>query len=281
LFYDPLRGEFATVGIGTQPWFWVESISSYTGLDPANLVRIAGKARTLEIPDSMVYPLVDTGGKKTYIRGDFVEKLVAALPQRFSTEVSFVNGINSALRGREVVQSGASVTASNLYRMLGAGLHFEEWNCGMYTKNSQHFRDHRVNLPSTTTEDYWIPLTLACEIAAKESDFAGKLTLCLLSEGGYLHGGAIDEPANATLERFRGLVPDDMGRVRISKIWEFMNQKEALKEWFNHRAFLLWKYARTSFGYMVDVRSPWCGEIWETIFSEMYDPVLKLSSPVL
>jgi hypothetical protein len=133
------------------------------------------------------------------------------------------------------------------------------------------------DLPFKTDSDYRIPLMLAAKIAADYQNFIGNVTSCLISNGGYRHGGAINESADATLERFRDIVPNRQGYVKIAKIWEFHNPVEGFEDWFQARAMANWSFEETPEGPMASIESAWCDDLWEKFHDMQYDPVLKHS----
>ncbi len=231
--YDSWEGEYLVVWIGTQLWFRVEDISYCTHFSPAVVMQMAGKERTLKLPDSKVYPLFDTGGEKAYVRADAVERLIAAMPQRPYATDQFVIRIIKAYRApQRRWMYDESVKASTLHRMLGAHLDFKVWSSEMLHKHHKLICADNSVCSWGDDEDFKISLHLALDMAAKEGTFAGDITALLLTDSGYLHGGPIDETPDASLERFVGLVPDRHGRVQIRKLWELSNTEESFEDWY-------------------------------------------------
>ena len=231
--YDSWEGEYPVVWIGTQLWFRVEDISYCTHFSPAVVMQMAGKERTLKLPDSKVYPLFDTGGEKAYVRADAVERLIAAMPQRPYATDQFVIRIIKAYRApQRRWMYDESVKASTLHRMLGAHLDFKVWSSEMLHKHHKLICADNSVCSWGDDEDFKISLHLALDMAAKEGTFAGDITALLLTDSGYLHGGPIDETPDASLERFVGLVPDRHGRVQIRKLWELSNTEESFEDWY-------------------------------------------------
>ena len=277
IHFDRFGGEFATVQIGTQLWFRLDDFSGFTYFDPAIISQIAGPARLLTIKDSMIFPLFDAGNEKTYVRADVVEKLHAAMPREPFTRDPFVIQIASEHRG--LLCSGGyqtTIMATSLHGMLGPHLDFEVWSSEMQQKYCGILRDFNFNRPFDTGDDYPLPLYLARHISAEEGTFAGKVTALLLTDGGYLHGGPIDETADATLIRFQGLVPDRRGQVHIRKIWEFLNLSETFEEWYQAGLDLGWEEPGPTLDYhTASIDGSWAQEIWQALDSDHYCPGSK------
>ena len=102
-----------------------------------------------------------------------------------------------------------------------------------------------------------------------------EITAILLTDGGYLHRGKIVESPNATLKRFKGLIPDRHGWVQLRKIWEFLNLPDSFKDWYEASVGSIAEPRPAPVEATVSINSHWCQALWEYTKSDHYHPILK------
>jgi hypothetical protein len=261
--YNSTTGEIRAVVIGTQVWILAHDVANSILLDINVVLRMAGEARTLRIPNSKIQSACCPGRVGTYVRSDAVEKLIAALPCGDDCLASLRNWIEAdLLNPANLLTRSGDVLASTLHLMLGYHLPFNIWR----DQIEQKYWDVLEQCEGIVGQyrevvDYRIPVTHAHHIATKEGTFAGLLTARLLKVGGYFHGGPIHESADSALKRFRGLVPDRKGRVRVRKIWELLNESMPFAEWFAWRQRRCYGSDLSCDG-MALISGTWCEQIW-------------------
>lgn len=223
-FFNPSDGGFHTVRLGTNTWVAVDDISRATGHPKKVITRIAGRGRTVSIPNSAISNAVDSRGTGVYIRFDAVAKLIQASEYLPSwghwLEMKM---LTTLLDDESLLASGAFVMASTLHRMLCPKSSFTSWIAEVASKNPNLILGGGEIVPSETASDFRIPATAALKIARLEKSNAAMFVGTLLFDGGYVHGGPLDEPAEATLRRFFGLIRSRRGRVSLRKALEFDN----------------------------------------------------------
>jgi phage anti-repressor protein len=232
VFFDPELGECRGVLLGTTIWVLLSNISSKLRLSRANIISLAGRERIIVIPNASIQNAMSPDGDASYLRFDSAVKLLRSSPySEFLAEMLEQWVRDNLLSPASLIAAGAVVQASSLHQIFSPNTDFSVWLDEFGHKNTG-----LIDL----MDDYWIgdsddvngfPLTLASEAALKERTFIGTVVYRLLSESGYLHNGNLGEPADETLARFRGLIPDRWGRVDARLLHEFLQITEPFNEW--------------------------------------------------
>lgn len=257
VLYDPYFGELRAIPMGVHLWFSVVDVSRLTRFDPRVVIKLAGKNRTVKIPNAYVFNAIENEGEETYVRHDAVQSLLEGKEWKRGHSWGWHNLVSKDLEGRaKLPESRAFVRASTLRRALGTPFDLESLFATLKAANPDFLEE------LDPTGDFRIPIGVARDIATRQDDFAGVVIAHLIADGGYLHGGPIDEPADVTLERFHGLLPDSNGRVEIRKIWEFMNGQESFDQWFRRHDEEGYTYRPVCEG-MVSASDSWCNCIWD------------------
>lgn len=264
-FYDPAEGEVRAVLLGTQVWLLAADVASRTGFDEDVLLKIAGDERTLWIPDGKVHRHRTLAREDGYIRFDVIEKFSEALASPLSILEDLSAWVeNDLLDSAEHAERGGHVSGRSLHRMLGGHLPLDTWLYQTSFASDRQFFEVMgcCYARKDQATDIKIPLSTACKVAKETKSFIGIATKTLLREGGYLHGGPIDESATATLARFVDLVPDHRGFVKLRKLHEFLSPAEGYDEWIAKglaRGNSLGVPPNNEF---VSISSSWCIDNW-------------------
>lgn len=203
-------------------WNWVDlnAVVHRTGYDVGVVKSIAGPRRKVSIPEFR--QISPRAGKEaaTFVRSDVVDALTDGRVREPNTGYPW-GGITSIGLSNLVPKPETTIPVSLLKRMLGD--------------------DALGTVPGTV--DGHLPIDRARRVALATDGFAGWVTAILLTDGGFRHGGELGETPVETLTRFRGLIPNEHGRVVLRKVWEFMNLAEPFGEWLS--ANLEWGFGES------------------------------------
>jgi hypothetical protein len=231
-YYHPDLGELRGVVIGTRFWVNMSDTSRFTSLPEEVVSRIAYASGTIEIPNVDVYNADEHQGTERYILFDVVINILQAMQPSDYLVTSLEQWVNNDIfKLSRQLDSGSYVHASTLHPMLGRHLEFQVWCEELRFKVPYSIFDIEHYIEDEFDFDFKIPLTVARDIAQHHKSFAGEITHNLICDGGFFHNGSIGEPADATLKRFVGLIPDRFGRVEARKVHEYASTSESFDEW--------------------------------------------------
>lgn len=244
--YDPAVGEVRAVLLGTKVWIDVADISRATRSEATVIVQMAGKRRTVTIPNVDVIGASHDDAVATYVRFDAVKDFIEAMSWGSHITVTLEAWINETLY--RFYLPNDTIKSSILGMMLGD---FPDWAYDRLQKPR-----------GSKAGDFLIPLILAEELARSAGDFAGTVTARLISDGGFLHGGPIDESPDDALLRFQGLVPVCPGDVDARKIHEFLGSSGSFDDWCQWHAINSEGTAPSSANPMVSLDHAMCQQVW-------------------
>ncbi len=256
VYYRLYWGELRAIRLGLHVWLAVDDVSGYISLDQKVIVKLAGERRVTKVSNTCILDNVEREGTTTYIRQDAVQRLADG--KEWDHRVSYAWSVvySKGLGGKAILSEPREfVHATTLCRALDRNLDLKGLLALCESANPG------IRKEFDSTGDFRISIAAARNIAMRVNDFAGLVTAHLLNDGGFLHGGPIDEPADSTLERFRGLLPDCGGRVEVRKIWEFLNVSESFDNWFRRHDEMGFSYQPVCEG-LVNIRDCWCHCIW-------------------
>lgn len=233
-FYRPEIGGLRTIRIGSQSWHDQADMARITGLDRKTLERIAGRERTMTLPDAHASHLPDNDGGRAFIRADACRHLIASMRIRKNDFRDFPLDDTDIWSPKELLALDGYVRAATLRRYIGGPRSFH--GC------TEFLRNHGF-APETSCAVYEnacggleveFPVLVARALAARLETVESDLALVLLTNGGYLHGGHAGENAEQTLVRFFGLLPDYDGMIGVHQMWEFENCPYSFDDWYHH-----------------------------------------------
>ncbi|MEI7911036.1 MAG: hypothetical protein WCK77_15480 [Verrucomicrobiota bacterium] len=261
VLYGTCSGELRAIRMGVNLWFAADDVSRLTSFEPQVVIQFAGKYRTVGIPNASIINAIEKEGEVTYVRHDAVQSLLEGKEWKRGWVHGWFDLFSKDLWGKaELPASLAFVGAGTLRRALGKPLDLQSLVATLKAANPGFSGD------LDPAGDFQIPIAMARDVALQEDDFAGLVTAHLLADGGFLHGGPIDETPDATLERFRRLTPNCDGRVSLCKIWEFTNGHESFEQWFLRHEEAGYTYQPVCEG-MVSPSDSWCNCIWDYALS--------------
>jgi hypothetical protein len=198
--------------------------------DSQILIDLAGRRACLRVDNSDLAVADDEGGSTIFIAFEVAERLMGINPLDNPLPITLKFTLNRAFSVEDQLVSGHTVWASNLHRMLGDHLDFKACIRDFPWKSDQSLS--RLDcLYGDPGENFEMAITEASEIAKQVGGIAGELVYTMLSNGGYFHGGPLNESGDETLIRLRDLMPDHHGRLNTRCVHEFSNDSRTFDNW--------------------------------------------------
>jgi hypothetical protein len=140
----------------------------------------------------------------------------------------------NSILGYNLPELKATVSATTAHKILEPRMEFGPWLCKIadMIPNSD-LEDRLIEMATGALKgDFRILVPEIVEVASGYDSFAGLMTYVLLTDGGFFHGGGLGESADASLERFVDMVPDQSETVDCRKLHEFIETTLPFGEWF-------------------------------------------------
>jgi len=231
-------GETRLIRIGIMWWMDESSLARIDRLLPGNGL-VGGPVLVVPFASSDL-PFAGVGeGTENYVRLDTAMRFMgkAKLKDGSKRPSKVYNRLahqecNSIL-DYNLPELKASVSAKTAHKILDPHMEFGPWvdKIARMIRNSD-FENRHLEMPTGYRKgDFRIPVTQIVEVASGYDSFAGLMTYVLLTDGGFFHGGDLGESADASLERFVDMVPDQSGTVDCTKLHEFLGDTRPYDEW--------------------------------------------------